>query len=151
MLFLISHIFCNHISLNKTHRSCELPSAPKMSLRISQSCFFVIFEKKFADNPFKISKAFEGAMLKVNSTSQCTCSGITLITTIFILCNEATLLIQAVAKERYFSFLNILYLYFVHHSKCQIEIPTDGLVSCIHLSAFPFFPRALAVRKQTFI
>ena len=81
-------------------------------------------KNKYEEPPFNICKAHEGDIASVNSISQCTCSGWTARTIIFIPCWDATLLIHAPIRLQYSSFPNILYRYFEHHSKCQIDIPT---------------------------
>src|SRR3989344_3272552 len=86
-------------------------------------------------------------MLKLIPTTQCMCSGCTFNSIIFIPCSEAARRIHAVIKFLCSSLRNIAKRYFVHHSKCHIDIPTVCLLrsylsaklslSCICCSIFP--------------
>lgn len=60
-------------------------------------------------------------------TTRCTCSGITLIVMILMLCLKQTFRIQASIKFLYSGLLNILYLYLVQNWICQKAIPTERL------------------------
>ena len=81
-------------------------------------------KNNFEEPPFKICNVFETHIVKLTSTKQWTCSGWTSSSIIFILCLDADLRMQASSKFLYFNFLNILYRYLVHHSRCNIITPT---------------------------
>src|SRR3989344_1929765 len=84
-------------------------------------------KKRYALLPLRICSAQLGIIVKESLARICKWSGITLISTISMLCSFAAFLIQAVIKFLYSNLLNILYLYFGHHSKCQKLSPTECL------------------------
>ena len=119
LIYSVTTSFCTNPTLEANFPLLQRCPLGYLNLALSWK-----LKNNLEENPFRICNAFYRGIDKVNSTSQWTWSGRTSIITILIWCSEAARLIQAVIKFLYLSFPNILYLYFVHHSKCHIEIPT---------------------------
>src|SRR3989344_7948948 len=115
------------------NEAANFPGLHRCPLGYLSLAFSLKVKNNLAETPFNICSAFTGVIVRPIPTTQCTCSGCTFSSIIFISCINAALLMQAVIKFLYSCLRNILYLYFVHHSKCHIDIPMLWLL----LSYFP--------------
>src|SRR3989344_849258 len=88
-------------------------------------------KKMYDDNPFTICSAFASLIVLGASAVICTCSGITFIISISILCRLHASSIAALHMTFNFSFLIILYRYFGVNWMCFLFAPTE-LPLCLY-------------------
>src|SRR3989344_9610125 len=132
MLLLILDVIKSPSKITFSNTVAKISFCPEMSVGISLSQIGQMQNKIYNNKRFIICIAFASLIVLGTSAIIGTCSSITLIISISILCFLQASSIDTLQKTFNFSFLIILYRYFGVSCICFLFAPTE-LLLCLYI------------------